>query len=110
MHRGGSPATRRVLLPGGHPCLARAQLTGYPAGRLCSCRKASHTHHASTAIGEAEVDPGLILLGLLALLVAFGWARFRRRLGLSTSGRAWLTVMAVVILGVLLLWASSMHR
>ncbi len=56
------------------------------------------------------MDPGLILLILLALLVAFGWARFRRRLGLATSGRAWLTVMTVVILGVLLLWASSLHR
>ena len=56
------------------------------------------------------MDPGLILLVLLALLVAFGWARFRRRLGLGTSGRTWLTVMAVGVLGVLLPWASSIHR
>lgn len=52
---------------------------------------------------------GLILLVFIALLVAFGWARFRRRLGMGTSGRAWLTVMAIVILGVLALWASSIH-
>jgi len=52
---------------------------------------------------------GLILLVFLALLVAFGWARFRRRLGMSTSGRAWLTVMVIVVLGVLALWASSAH-
>jgi len=52
---------------------------------------------------------GLILLVFLALLVAFGWARFRRRLGMSTSGRAWLTVMVIVVLGVLALWASSSH-
>ena len=56
------------------------------------------------------MDPGLILLVLLALLVAFGWARFRRRLGLGTSGRAWLTVMAVVGLGGVLPWGSSIHR
>jgi len=52
---------------------------------------------------------GLILLVFLALLVAFGWARFRRRLGMSTSGRAWLTVMVIVVLGVLALWVSSTH-
>jgi hypothetical protein len=52
---------------------------------------------------------GLILLGFIALLVAFGWARFRRRLGMSTSGRAWVTVMVIVVLGVLALWASSTH-
>ncbi|HEY6278316.1 MAG TPA: hypothetical protein VIX86_18525 [Streptosporangiaceae bacterium] len=52
---------------------------------------------------------GLILLGLIAVLVALGWARFRRRLGMSTSGRAWLTVVAVVVIGVLALWAYSTH-
>jgi hypothetical protein len=52
---------------------------------------------------------GLILLVFIALLVAFGWARFRRRLGMGTSGRAWLTVIVIVVLGVLALWASSTH-
>jgi hypothetical protein len=57
------------------------------------------------------MDPGLILLVFLALLVAFGWSRFRRRLGMgTTSGRTWLIVMAVFIVGVLALWAYSTHR
>jgi hypothetical protein len=57
------------------------------------------------------MDPGLILLVFLALLVAFGWSRFRGRLGMgTTSGRTWLIVMAVFIVGVLALWAYSTHR
>ena len=53
------------------------------------------------------MDPGLILLGFLALLVAFGWSRFRRRLGMGTTGgRTWL----IVIVGVLALWGYSTHR
>ncbi len=52
---------------------------------------------------------GLILLALIALLAAFGWARFRRRLGMTTSGRAWRTVVVIVVLGSLALWASSTH-
>jgi hypothetical protein len=57
------------------------------------------------------MDPGLILLGFLALLVAFGWSRFRRRLGMGTTGgRTWLIVMAVFIVGVLALWGYSTHR
>ena len=54
---------------------------------------------------------GLILLVFLALLVAFGWSRFRRRLGMGTTGgRTWLIVMAVVIVGVLAMWAYSTHQ
>ncbi|HXZ77810.1 MAG TPA: hypothetical protein VEH31_44020 [Streptosporangiaceae bacterium] len=57
------------------------------------------------------MDPGLILLVFLALLVAFGWSRFRRRLGMGTTGgRTWLIVMGVFIAGVLALWAYSTHR
>ena len=57
------------------------------------------------------MDPGLILLGFLALLVAFGWSRLRRRLGMGTTGgRTWLIVMGVFIAGVLALWAYSTHR
>jgi ABC-type uncharacterized transport system permease subunit len=51
---------------------------------------------------------GLILLVFLALLVAFGWSRLRGRLGMgTTSGRTWLIVMAVFIVGVLALWVYS---
>jgi len=57
------------------------------------------------------MDPGLILLGFLALLVAFSSSRLRRRLGMGTTGgRTWLIVMAVFIVGVLALWGYSMHR
>ena len=54
---------------------------------------------------------GLILLVFLALLVAFGWSRFRRRLGMGTTGgRTWLIVMAVFIVGALAMWAYSTHQ
>ncbi|HWG64565.1 MAG TPA: resistance to Congo red protein [Streptosporangiaceae bacterium] len=53
---------------------------------------------------------GLILLVFMALLVAFFWARARRRLGLTTmNGRSWLVLMAVFVLAVLALWAYSTH-
>jgi Sec-independent protein translocase protein TatA len=57
------------------------------------------------------MDPGLILLVFLALLVAFGWSRLRRRAGMGTTGgRTWLIVMAVFILVVLTMWAYTTHR
>ena len=58
------------------------------------------------------MDPGLILLVFLALMVAFGWSRLRRRAGMgTTSGRTWLFVMAVFILVVLTMWAyTTYHR
>ena len=57
------------------------------------------------------MDPGLILLVFLALMVAFGWSRLCRRAGMgTTSGRTWLIVMAVFILGVLAMWAYTTHR
>ena len=57
------------------------------------------------------MDPGLILLVFLALLVAFGWSRLRRRAGMGTTGgRTWLIVMAVFILVVLAMWAYTTYR
>ena len=57
------------------------------------------------------MDPGLILLAFLALMVAFGWSRLRRRAGMgTTSGRTWLIVMAVFIVAVLAMWAYSTHQ
>lgn len=53
---------------------------------------------------------GLILLVLLAALVAFGWTRVRRRLGMAVTWRGLATVMAVFILAVLALWAYSTYR
>jgi ABC-type uncharacterized transport system permease subunit len=56
------------------------------------------------------MEAGVILLVFLALIVAFGWSRARRRLGMGiTSGRTWLIVMAVFIVGVLALWVYSTH-
>jgi len=54
---------------------------------------------------------GLILLVFLALLVAFGWSKLRRRLNMgTTSGRTWLIVMALFIVAVLAMWAYSTHQ
>ena len=52
---------------------------------------------------------GLILLGFLAALVAYFWARLRRRLGMRVTWQTIATVMAVFVLVSLALWASS-HR
>ena len=52
---------------------------------------------------------GLILLGFLAALVAFGWSRLRRRLGMPVTGRTFTTVAVGFILVVLALWAAA-HR
>ncbi len=63
------------------------------------------------ASGRKPMDPGLILLVFLALLVAFGWSRLRRRAGMGTTGgRTWLIVMAVFILVVLTMWAYTTYR
>ncbi|HEV2373643.1 MAG TPA: hypothetical protein VGS19_15900 [Streptosporangiaceae bacterium] len=53
---------------------------------------------------------GLILLGFIAVLIAFGMQRFRRRMGLPTPGAVWATIIAVVVLVVLAMWAYSTHR
>lgn len=52
---------------------------------------------------------GLILLVFIAMLVAWGWTRFSRRLGISVAWtwRRWLTFVAVFGIAVLALWASS---
>ena len=52
---------------------------------------------------------GLILLGFLAILVAFFLTRRRRRLGLGVTGRTWAVIIAVVAIIVHILWASSQH-
>jgi hypothetical protein len=53
------------------------------------------------------VTQGLILLVFLAALVAFGWTRLRRRLGMRITWETIATVMAIFILVVLTLWAFS---
>ena len=49
---------------------------------------------------EAGMTSGIILLVLIAALVAFVLTRTRRRLGMgNATGRTWIIIMAVVILG-----------
>ena len=52
---------------------------------------------------------GLILLAFLAMLVAFGWARFRRRLGMNVTGKTFLTAAVGFAVVVLVMWAASQH-
>ncbi|HEY4853905.1 MAG TPA: hypothetical protein VII22_24225 [Streptosporangiaceae bacterium] len=52
---------------------------------------------------------GVILLVFLGVLVAFGWTRVRRRLGLSVTGRHFVLVIVGFCLIVLAMWAASTH-
>ncbi len=52
---------------------------------------------------------GLILLGFLAILVAIFVTRMRRRLGLGVTGGTWTVIIAVFVIIMLSLWASSQH-
>lgn len=53
---------------------------------------------------------GLILLVFIAVLVAWLVNKFRRRLGLMTSPRAWVGAIVVVVVVVFLLWGSRQWR
>jgi hypothetical protein len=53
------------------------------------------------------VAAGAILLVFIAILVAFGWTRLRRRLGLGVTGRHFVVVIVGVCLVVLAMWAAS---
>ncbi len=50
---------------------------------------------------------GLILLGFLGVLVAFGWLRLRRRMGLAVNGKTFTTVLVGFILIVAALYAAA---
>jgi hypothetical protein len=50
---------------------------------------------------------GVILLFFLAILVAFFWTKVRKRAGLSISSKTWTGVIAVFVIVVALLYASS---
>ena len=52
---------------------------------------------------------GLILVVFLGALVAFGWLRFRSRLGMGVTGKMFVSVMVGFILLALVLWAAA-HR
>jgi hypothetical protein len=52
---------------------------------------------------------GAILLVFLGVLVAFGWTRFRRRLGLGVTGHHFVVVIVGFCLIALAAWAASLH-
>ena len=52
---------------------------------------------------------GIVLLLFIALIVAYGVTRTRRRMGLLVTGKTWLVIVTCVVIGVLALWASQTH-
>jgi hypothetical protein len=58
---------------------------------------------------EDSVATGAILLVFLAVLVAFGWTRLRRRLGLGVTGHHFVVVIVGFCLIVLAAWAASLQ-
>jgi fumarate reductase subunit D len=50
---------------------------------------------------------GFILLILIGALVAFGYTRLRGKMKLSISGKNWIAPIVIVVIVVLMLWASS---
>jgi len=58
---------------------------------------------------EARVEPGLILLVFLGILCALFLTRARRRMGLSSSGKLWITVIVGFVLIMLVAWVAQQH-
>jgi heme A synthase len=50
---------------------------------------------------------GLILLVFIAVIVAFGFTRLRGKMKLPVGGKHWTGAIIVVVLLVLMLWAST---
>jgi threonine/homoserine/homoserine lactone efflux protein len=57
--------------------------------------------------GEVTLATGLVLLAFIGILVAWVFARARRRLGLAMTGQTWLVIVAAVVLLGLAMWALS---
>jgi hypothetical protein len=53
---------------------------------------------------------GLILLGLLGVLVGFGWTRLRKKLGMGVTWGTWISVIAAVVILGLALYAYSLQH
>jgi hypothetical protein len=58
-------------------------------------------------IRESAMTDGLILLAFLAVIAAALTVRFRRRLGIASTGRTWLVVIAWAFVLGLVLWVAS---
>src|SRR6266852_6303751 len=83
------------------PCVPpRAAVSAYP-------RRAGDV---PTPVREARVISGLILLVLIGILVGFGVARVRKRMGLGVTWSTWVTTVVVVGFILLLLWVSSVKH
>jgi phosphatidylglycerophosphate synthase len=52
---------------------------------------------------------GLILLVFIAVIVAYFWTRMRGKMKLNVTGKHWTGAIIVVVMFVLLLWASAHH-
>jgi fumarate reductase subunit D len=50
---------------------------------------------------------GLILLVIIGALVAYGYTRLRGKMKLGISGRNWIGPIVIVVILVLMLWASQ---
>ena len=55
------------------------------------------------------MSEGIILLVIIALIITYAVTRARRRMGMLVTGKTWIVVMLVVVIGVLALWASQTH-
>ena len=49
---------------------------------------------------------GLILAVLIGAIVAFGWTRMRGKMKLSLSGKHWVGPIVIVVIVVLMMWAT----
>ena len=49
---------------------------------------------------------GLVLVIFIGALVAFAYTRLRGRMKLSVSGKNWIAPIVIVVIVVLMLWAS----
>lgn len=53
---------------------------------------------------------GVILLVFIALIVAYFFARGRRKLNLPVNGKHWKTVIVAVVIVLAVAYAASYHR
>src|SRR6516164_1794067 len=64
----------------------------------------------ASAVREARVISGLILLLLIGILIGFVVARARKRMGLGVTWTTWVTTVVVVGFILLLLYATSFNH
>jgi fumarate reductase subunit D len=53
------------------------------------------------------MSSGLILLILIGILVAYAYTRLRGKMKLPVSGKNWIGPIVIVVILVLMLWASQ---